>query len=160
VDRSFQPFLPVSRMKQRMMVVVLLCGLSVLLLSGFGAPRISERSPLAQPAKLGFSYLSQAQMKDLWRRADNYAMAEAFLRQCGSPSHIERRMMLAARDCIEARALNRVAAYFRKKVAELTSKHTFVCDTDQSKALVKSTRAQIDRDVAEVRSMCRACLIC
>jgi len=147
-------------MKPRMMVVILLCGLGMLLLPGFGAPRISERSPLAQPVKLGFSYLSQAQMKDLWRRADNYAMAEAFLRQCGSPSHIERRMMLAARDCIEARALNRVAGYFRKKVAELTSKHAFVCDTDQSKALVKSTRAQIDRDVAEVRSMCRACLIC
>jgi len=147
-------------MKPRMMVVILLCGLGMLLLPGFGAPRISERSPLAQPVKLGFSYLSQAQMKDLWRRADNYAMAEAFLRQCGSPSHVERRMMLAARDCIEARALNRVAAYFRKKVAELTNKHTFVCDTDQSKALVKSTRAQIDRDVAEVRSMCRACLIC
>jgi hypothetical protein len=160
VKSPFQPFLPVSRMKPRMMVVILLCGLGMLLLPGFGAPRISERSPLAQPVKLGFSYLSQAQMKDLWRRADNYAMAEAFLRQCGSPSHVERRMMLAARDCIEARALNRVAAYFRKKVAELTNKHTFVCDTDQSKALVKSTRAQIDRDVAEVRSMCRACLIC
>jgi hypothetical protein len=87
-------------------------------------------------------------------------MAEAFLRQCGSPSYIERRMMLAARDCIEARALGRVAAYFRKKVAEFSSKHAFICDTDQSKALVKSTRAQIDRDVAEVRSMCRACLFC
>src|SRR5262245_58116491 len=147
-------------MKPRMMVVVLHCGLGLLLLPGFGAPRISERSHLAQPVKLGFSYLSQAQMKDLWRRADNYAMAEAFLRQCGSSSHIERRMMLAARDCIEARALNRVAAYFRRKVAELTTKHTFVCDSDQSKAVVKSTRAQIDRDVAEVRSMCRACLIC
>jgi hypothetical protein len=146
-------------MKPRMMVV-LFCGLGLLLLQGFGAPRIGERFASAQPAKLGFSYLSQAQMKDLWRRADNYAMAEAFLKQCGSPSHIERRMMLAARDCIEARALNRVAAYFRRKLAELSNRHTFVCDTDQSKALVKSTRAQIDRDVAEVRSMCRACLIC
>ena len=142
------------------MTVVLFCGLGLLLLSGFGAPRIGERLPSTQPVKLGFSYLSQAQMQDLWRRADNYALAEVFLRQCGSPSHVERRMMLAARDCIEARALNRVAAYFRKKVTELSSRHTFVCDTDQSKALVKSTRAQIDRDVAEVRSMCRACLIC
>jgi hypothetical protein len=146
-------------MKPRMMVVWL-CGLTLLLLSGFGPARIGERFSAAQPVKLGFSYLSHAQMKDLWRRADNYALAEAFLRQCGSPSYIERRMMLAARDCIEARALNRVAVYFRKKLAELNSKHTFVCDTDQSKALVKSTRAQIDRDVAEVRSMCRACLIC
>jgi hypothetical protein len=142
------------------MTAVLFCGLGLLLLSGFGAPRIGERLPSTQPVKLGFSYLSKAQMQDLWRRADNYALAEVFLRQCGSPSHVERRMMLAARDCIEARALARVAAYFRKKVAELSSRHTFVCDTDQSKALVKSTRAQIDRDVAEVRSMCRACLIC
>jgi hypothetical protein len=140
--------------------VVLFSGLGFLLLTGFGAPRIDERFPATQPVKLGFSYLSHAQVQDLWRRADNYAIAEVFLKQCGSPSHVERRMMLAARDCIEARALNRVAAYFRKKVAELSSKHTFVCDTDQSKALVKSTRARIDRDVAEVRSMCRACLIC
>ena len=139
---------------------VLFCGLALLLLAGFGRPSIGERVPAAQPVKLGFSYLSNEQIKDLWRRADNYAMAEAFLRQCGSPSYIERRMMLAARDCIEARALGRVAAYFRKKLAEFSGKHTFICDTDQSKALVKSTRAQIDRDVAEVRSMCRACLIC
>jgi hypothetical protein len=142
------------------MIAVLVGGLGVLLLTGFGAPRIGERFSPAQPVKLGFSYLSQAQMQDLWRRADNYALAEVFLRQCGSPSHVERRMMLAARDCIEARALNRVAAYFRKKVAELSGRHAFVCDTDQSKALVKTTRAKIDRDVAEVRSMCRACLIC
>jgi len=142
------------------LIVALFSGAGLLLLAGFGAPRISEHFPAAQPVKLGFSYLSHAQMQDLWRRADNYALAEVFLRQCGSPSHVERRMMLAARDCIEARALYRVAAYFRKKVAELSSKHAFVCDTDQSKALVKSTRAKIDRDVAEVRSMCRACLIC
>jgi len=69
-------------------------------------------------------------------------------------------MILAARDCIEARALNRVAAYFRKKVAELSNGHIFLCATDQAKALIKSTRARIDRDVEEVRSMCRACLFC
>jgi hypothetical protein len=148
-----------SSMNPRM-TMALFGALGLLLLTGFGAPRTGERFPSAQPVKLGFSYLSRAQVQDLWRRADNYALAEVFLRQCGSPSHVERRMMLAARDCIEARALNRVAAYFRKKMAELSGRHTFVCDTDQSKALVKSTRAQIDRDVAEVRSMCRACLFC
>src|SRR5438552_3834729 len=127
-------------------MVVLFSGLCVLLLTGSGVPRVSERFPSTQPVKLGFSYLSQAQVQDLWRRADNYALAEVFLRQCGSPSHVERRMMLAARDCIEARALNRVAAYFRRKVAELSGRHAFVCDTDQSKALIKTTRAKIDRD--------------
>ena len=142
------------------LTVVLFCGLGLLLLTGFSTPRIGVRLPATQPVKLGFSYLSQAQERDLWRRAETYALAEVFLRQCGSPSHIERRMMLAARDCIEARALNRVAAYFRRKVTELSTRHTFVCDTDHSKALVKTTRARIDRDVEEVRSMCRACLIC
>lgn len=139
--------------------ILLLGGLSLLLLTGFGLPRVGVHSRPAQPVKLGFTYLSQAQLKDLWRRADNYAMAEAFLKQCGSPSHVERRMWLAARDCIEARALGRVAAYFRRKLAEF-GKHKFVCDAEQSKALVKSTRARIDRDIAEVRSMCQACLIC
>jgi hypothetical protein len=143
----------------RRVIVALSCGLALVLLTGFGAPTVGKRFSSTQQIKLGFSYMSQAQVQDLWRRADNYALAEAFLKQCGSPSFIERRMILAARDCIEARALNRVAAYFRKKVAE-QSAHIFVCATDQSKALIKSTRAKIDRDVEEVRSMCRACLFC
>jgi len=144
----------------RRLIVVLSCGLPLVLLTGFGAPKIGPHSSPVQRVKLGFSYLSQGQVQDLWRRADNYALAEAFLRQCGSPSHVERRMILAARDCIEARALNRVAAYFRKKLAELSNQHVFVCGTDQSKAIIKSTRARIDHDVEEVRSMCRACLFC
>lgn len=141
-------------------VATLLGGFAMLLLGGFSSVRVQPASSISEPAKLGFSYLSRAQVQDLWRRADTYALAEVFLKQCGSPSHIERRMMLAARDCIEAQALNRVAAFFRRKVAELSSRYTFVCDTDQSKALVKTTRARIERDIEEVRSMCRACLIC
>lgn len=144
----------------RRMAVVVWCGLLLLLLPGFSAPPAVVQPPLAQQVKLGFSYLSREQVQDLWRRADNYALAEAFLKQCGAPSFIERRMILAARDCIEARALGRVAAYFRKKLAELSTKHVFLCDSPQSKALIKSTRAKIDHDVEEVRSMCRACLIC
>jgi hypothetical protein len=135
-------------------------GLGVFLLAGLGSPKIEVQRPLWQPAKLGFSYLSKAQMENLWKRAENYALAEVFLKQCGASSYIERRMMLAAKDCIEPRALQRVAAYFRRKVAELGSRHRFVCDTEESMLIVKTTRAKIDRDVAEVRSMCRACLIC
>ena len=127
---------------------------------GFGPRSPHPAAPLHDPAKLGFSYLSQAQMQDLWRRADNYAMAEAFLKHCGAPSFVDRRMMWAARECLEASALNRVAVYFRRKVVEFGGKHVFVCDTDQAKALVKSTRAKIDHDVQEVRSMCRSCLFC
>ena len=141
-------------------LIVLVSGLGLLVLAGFGPPKIDAPRSSAQPAKLGFAYLTQAQMKDLWRRADVYAMAEAFLKHCGSPSYVERRMRLAARDCIEARALDRVAAYFRRKLAQFSGKHAFVCDTDHSKALVTDTRRRIDNDVAEVRSMCRSCLFC
>jgi hypothetical protein len=131
----------------------------LLFLAGFGPPDVRV-TPLAEPAKLGFSSLSAAQQKDLWRRADDYALAEAFLKTCGAPAHIERRMRLAVRDCIEAGALNRVAVYFRRKVAEFTTKHKFACDTNHSKALVKSIRTKVDKAVEEVRSMCRACLFC
>jgi hypothetical protein len=96
----------------------------------------------------------------LWRRADDYALAEVFLKACSSPPYIERRMRMAVRDCIEARALDRVAAYFMRKVTEFSAKHTFVCDTDHSKALVKSIRGKVDRAVEEVRQMCRSCLFC
>src|SRR5215470_12903456 len=138
----------------------LLAGAGMLLLAGFAAPHQLPTAPITEPAKVGFSYLSTTQLKELWRLTENYAMAEVFLRQCGSPPHIESRMRVAARDCVEASALNRVAAYFRRKVAELTGRQAFVCDTEQAKALVKTTRAKVDAAVAEVHSMCRACLFC
>ena len=139
----------------------LFAGLGAFLLLGF-SPLIEKHParPIAEPIKLGFSYLSAAQLNELWRLTGEYALAEVFLKQCGSSSHVEQRMRLAARDCIDARALNRVAGYFRRQMAELNTKHTFVCDTDQSKALIKSTRAKIDAAVEEVRSMCQACLFC
>lgn len=141
-------------------LTIALCGMALVGLTGL-APPPSLRAPqsLVQQSKLGFSYLSDAQVKDLWRRADAYAEAEAFLKQCGSPSHVERRMMLAARDCIEMRALQRVAGYFRRKMTEFSTR-TFICDSTEAKRLLKRARDQIDKDVAEVRSMCRACLIC
>jgi len=123
-------------------------------------PPFVEPNGYLLPAKLGFSYLSKAQVEQLWRLADNYAMAEAFLKQCGAPSWVERRMMLAARDCVEQRALNRVAAYFRAKLARYSGEQKFVCDTEPAKALVKTIRVKIDAAVEEVRSMCRACLFC
>jgi hypothetical protein len=134
--------------------------LAVIGMAGFGPRATYPTTPLSEPAKLGFSYLSQDQVRDLWRRADNYALAEAFLKHCGAPSFVDRRMMWAAKDCIEARALNRVAAYFRRKTIEFGGKHVFVCDTEQAKALIKSTRIKIDHDVQEVHSMCRSCLFC
>jgi hypothetical protein len=134
--------------------------LGLLVLTGFGPVPKEASPPILQPAKLGFSYLSSAQFKELWRMAENYAMAEVFLKQCGAPPFIERRMRLASRDCIEARALDRVAAFFRRKVAELAGKHAIVCDAEHTKSLIKATRAKIDAAVEEVRSMCRACLFC
>ena len=138
----------------------LLAGAGLLLLAGFAAPHRLAPGSIAEPAKVGFSYLSASQLKELWRLTENYAMAEVFLKQCGSPPHIESRMRVAARDCVEASALNRVAAFFRKKVTELTGRQAYVCDSEQAKALVKSTRAKVEAAVAEVRSMCRACLFC
>jgi hypothetical protein len=137
-----------------------MAGIGFLLLAGFSPLQLRAPPPATEPAKLGFSYLTAAQLKELWRLTENYALAEVFLRSCGASPNIERRMRLAARDCIEPWALNRVAAYFRKKVSELAGKHTFVCESDQSKALVKTTRTKIDRAVQEVRSMCRSCFFC
>ncbi len=147
-------------MSQGRRIAQSLAGTGLLLLTGFAPPGLRAPPPPAEPAKVGFSYLTAAQLKELWRLTENYALAEVFLRTCGSPPNIERRMRMAARDCVEPFALNRVAAFFRKKVTELAGKHTFVCESEQAKALVKSTREKIDRAVQEVRSMCRACFFC
>ena len=146
----------VGMMRTRL-VMVLFSGLT---LAAFAPSPADDREAIAVRVKLGFSYLSKAQMQELWRLVDNYAAAEAFLRQCGSPSYVDRRMMLAARDCIEQGALNRVAAYFRGKVLQVIRRESFMCDSEPAKALVKDIRAKIDKAVDEVRSMCRACILC
>jgi hypothetical protein len=144
-------------MMRARLVIVLFSGLT---LAAFAPSPADDGEAIAVRVKLGFSYLSRAQLQELWRLVDRYAAAEAFLRQCGSPSHVDRRMMLAARDCIEQGALNRVAAYFRGRVLRLIGSQNFVCESEQAKALVKDIRAKIDKAVDEVRSMCRACIFC
>ena len=65
-------------------IVAAVSGLGMLLLAGFSPLHMQPEQPAWQPAKLGFSYLSQAQMQDLWKRADNYAMAIQFWEGAGA----------------------------------------------------------------------------
>jgi hypothetical protein len=135
-----------------------------LLLAGFAPPpsavRIDAGRSYVTPAKLGFDYLTPVQYKELWQRADGYAMAEAFLRKCAKSSFVEARMRAAASACVTPEALNRVAVYFRGKVAQFSRQNAYICDTEQSRSLVRQLRTRIDQDVAEVRSMCSACFFC
>ena len=116
--------------------------------------------PHLQQAKLAFSYMTPEQVADLWRRADRYAEAEAFLKKCGQPSNIERRMWQAVGPCIEEAALRKVAIYFRSKVLHFGQQRQFVCHTPEAKKVLGSVRAKIEADVEEVRGMCAACIIC
>jgi hypothetical protein len=145
--------------RRLLMIAALFAPLGALL-TGFSPVPRPAPAPAVTPVKLGFDYMTPEQVVDLWRRADHYALAEAFLKHCGHPPNIERRMHQAARDCIEPRALHKVAVYFRSKVMEMGRKHNFVCDTPEAKKVIKNARAKIDRDVEEVRAMCRACFIC
>ena len=133
------------------------------LLMGFARPAPMAQTSANEPGvqvKLAFSYMTPEQVQDLWRRADRYAEAEAFLKKCGQPSNIERRMWQAAGPCIEDVALRKVATYFRSKVLQFGQQKQFVCDTPQAKRILHSVRAKIDSDVEEVRGMCAACIIC
>ena len=146
-------------MQLRASVVVAVVGI---MLGGFSPPRVAspQAAPPVQQIKLNFSYLSKAQEQDLWKRADQYALAEAFLRQCATASNIERRMMQAASPCIETRALLKVAGYFRAKLAHFSKTYKFECGTPKAGEQARSTRAKIDSDVNEVRAMCLSCMIC
>jgi hypothetical protein len=142
----------------------LIAAVVALMLAGFAPPASLPRGVMqstpVQPVKLGFDYLTPVQYKELWKRADAYAMAEAFLRKCAKPSFIEVRMRAAAAPCVKPDALHRVAIYFRNKVAQFSRQHNYICDTEQSRSLVRYLRARIDQDVNEVRSMCSACFFC
>ena len=131
-------------------------------LMGFAMPRapVPTADAHIQKAKLAFDYMTPEQVQDLWRRADKYAEAEAFLKKCGQPANIERRMWQAAGPCIEDAALRKVATYFRAKVLQFGQQKQFVCTTPEAKRVIGSVRAKIDSDVEEVRGMCAACIIC
>lgn len=131
-------------------------------LMGFARPAPAIMVPASDlhRAKLAFSYLTPEQVADLWKRADRYAEAEAFLKKCGQPSNIERRMWQAAGPCIEEEALRKVATYFRAKVLQFGQQKQFVCTSAEAKKVLSSVRAKIDSDVEEVRGMCAACIIC
>ena len=149
-------------------IVAFCCLPLALALAGFVPGAVPARpvplpdapAPITTPVKLGFGDLTTDQYKDLWKRTDNYALAEAFLKQCGQPSNVERKMIQAAAPCIEPAALKKVATYFRNKVVELGRKNQFDGSTDHAQGLVKSTRVKIDNAVGEVRSMCQSCFIC
>jgi hypothetical protein len=131
-------------------------------LMGFARPAPAIVAPAndLHRAKLAFSYMTPEQVADLWKRADRYAEAEAFLKKCGQPSNIERRMWQAVGPCIEEEALRKVATYFRAKVLQFGQQKQFVCTSAEAKKVLGSVRAKIDSDVEEVRGMCAACLIC
>lgn len=129
-------------------------------LMGFAAPRTTALQSQVHKAKLAFDYLTPEQVTDLWKRADRYAEAEAFLKKCGQPANIERRMWQAAGACIEDAALRKVATYFRARVLQFGQQKQFVCHTPEARRIIGSVRAKIDSDVEEVRGMCAACIIC
>ena len=108
-------------------------------LMGFARPAPAIVAPASDlhRAKLAFSYLTPEQVADLWKRADRYAEAEAFLKKCGQPSHIERRMWQAAGPCIEEEALRKVATYFRAKVLQFGQQKQFVCTTAEAKKVLE-----------------------
>ena len=135
---------------------------AVAVLMGFAAPtgKPAAGAPDVHKAKLAFNYLTPEQVTDLWKRADRYAEAEAFLKKCGQPANIERRMWQAASPCIEDAALRKVATYFRAKVLQFGQQKQFVCGSPEAKRIIRSVRAKIDSDVEEVRGMCAACIIC
>ena len=135
------------------------------MLTGFSPPNFAPPAgggawPPVLEAKLGLTYLTKSQEQDLWKRADQYALAEAFLKQCATASNIERRMMQAAGPCVETRALLKVAGYFRNKVAQFAKSYKFECGTAKASEQARAARTKIDSDVNEVRSMCQACIIC
>src|SRR5262249_60214281 len=78
--------------------VRLLAGTGLLLLAGFAAPHRLPPGSIAEPAKVGFSYLSASQLKELWRVTQNYAMAEVLCPACGPPPPTRKPTPRARRD--------------------------------------------------------------
>ena len=112
-------------------------------------------------AKVGLSYISAKERKELFKLVDQYARAEAVMMVCSKSTRLESRVFRAARPCVTKKALGRIRWYYRKR---LSSHKTAVvkeaCTLPSVKKAVPRIRSAVSKLVAQIHKTCSMCFFC
>lgn len=142
--------------------------LAILLLLVAGHAGAQSNDGAIISVKMGLDSLSAGDQTKLWSRLDDYAKADSILEFCGRKLNLYKRTWNALSPCVETPALRKVGASFlakKSKYLEIlggnypdAEKKKVFCDGFQTQ--MKSYATIIDKDIAEARGMCDACMWC
>jgi hypothetical protein len=132
---------------------------AVLLVMFFAGETGNAEEWPALPVKFGLEALTPEELATLWDRADYYALAEAMLTNCGKASNMEKRMVDAVKNCVEASALQKVVDHYRERLShyKVEQKH-LLCGKGERQ--LQELSALIDKDISEAARECSTCVIC
>jgi len=127
-----------------------------------------------EPVKLDLSYLrllSKEQLQEYNLLLTILSHFEARLENCGIFPEFERRVRIAARNCVTPEALDHIAKIYRSKkefmangikedAKSAVGNSRIDCAKDSEKKWLREVKKHIDNQVEEVAQACRACPIC
>ncbi|MCA0424147.1 MAG: hypothetical protein LCH61_12640 [Proteobacteria bacterium] len=115
---------------------------------------LASAASAQQVIEYRLSFLTSAQRVKLDRYIENYALAEALVSTCGSPTGFEMRVRRAANGCIAKESLDTVATKFRSLVAASVSRGKWRCgDADVARFAAEMRRA-LDLTIGDIRNAC------
>ncbi|MBL8571424.1 MAG: hypothetical protein JNK84_20300 [Phreatobacter sp.] len=122
------------------------------------APAAAQSIP---PAAQGVAHgdyhlglLNDSQRADLMRRLDSYAVVEVFLRACGRPPALERRIRHIVSGCIRPDSIETLAGHYRRAVASRENLR-WDCVSTGGRQMIEKSETAIRLTVADLTRLCR-----
>ncbi len=131
----------------------------LLLLAGIVAMGLASTG--AAWGKVGLDYMSAEERKKFFKTVDQYAHAEAIMTVCSKRTGLERRVFLAAKPCVTAKALARVRRYYRSRLHHHKGRiNPHACRLPKVRQLFPKIRTAVSKLVEQIKTTCAMCLFC
>ncbi len=128
--------------------IVLLAALS-LAPASLAAPPVQAQSHESYRLDM----LTPGQKELLFQRVDSYAHVESFLKFCGHPPALERRVRRTVQGCVAPASLEVIAAHFRRSLAARAATR-WNCDTDEARRMITRSEQALETAFIDLKRAC------
>lgn len=97
--------------------------------------------------------LTPGQKELLFQRVDSYAHVESFLKFCGRPPALERRVRRTVQGCVAPATLEVIAAHFHRSLAARAATR-WNCETDEARRMVVRSEQALEAAFADLKRAC------
>jgi hypothetical protein len=132
-----------------------------MIVAALAAPAAPAAAQTIPPAAQGVSHgnyhlglLNDSQRAELMRRLDSYAVVEVFLRACGRPPALERRVRHIISGCIRQDSIETLAGHYRRAIASRESLR-WDCVSTGGRQMIEKSENAIRLTVADLTRLCR-----